>query len=206
MNLSNLQPAQGSIHKEGKRVGRGQGSGKGGTATRGHKGAKSRSGFSNKIGFEGGQMPLQRRVPKFGFKNFNRKEYVGINLGRLQELVDNGKITDKVDLETLVQLHLVKKTDLVKILGGGELKSKLKISVHKFTASAKAAIEATSDETVTLCDGSGQRLRARGGVGRRERRPAEEQDPLSRHDLRAGAQETGARRRSWRPRGSGATI
>ena len=95
-------------------------------------------------------MPLQRRVPKFGFKNFNRKEYVGINLGRIQELVDNGKITDKVDLETLVQLHLVKKTDLVKILGGGELKSKLKISVHKFTASAKAAIEAAGGEAVTL--------------------------------------------------------
>lgn len=95
-------------------------------------------------------MPLQRRVPKFGFKNFNRKEYVGINLGRLQELVDNGKITDKVDLEILVQLNLVKKTDLVKILGGGELKSKLKISVHKFTASAKAAIEAAGGEVVTL--------------------------------------------------------
>ena len=95
-------------------------------------------------------MPLQRRVPKFGFKNFNRKEYVGINLGRLQELVDNGKITDKVDLEILVQLNLVKKTDLVKILGGGELKSKLKISVHKFTASAKAAIEAAGGEAVTL--------------------------------------------------------
>jgi len=95
-------------------------------------------------------MPLQRRVPKFGFKNFNRKEYVGINLGRIQELVDNGKITDKVDLETLVQLNLAKKTDLVKILGGGELKSKLKISVHKFTASAKAAIEAAGGEAVTL--------------------------------------------------------
>jgi ribosomal protein L15 len=95
-------------------------------------------------------MPLQRRVPKFGFKNFNRKEYVGINLGRIQELVDNGKITDKVDLETLVQLNLAKKSDLVKILGGGELKSKLKISVHKFTASAKAAIEAAGGEAVTL--------------------------------------------------------
>jgi len=150
MNLSNLKPAQGSVHKDGKRVGRGQGSGKGGTATRGHKGAKSRSGFSNKIGFEGGQMPLQRRVPKFGFKNFNRKEYVGINLGRIQELVDNGKNTDKVDLETLVQLNLAKKSDLVKILGGGELKSKLKISVHKVTASAKAAIEAAGGEAVTL--------------------------------------------------------
>lgn len=150
MNLSNLQPAEGSIHREGKRVGRGEGSGKGGTATRGHKGAKSRSGFSKKIGFEGGQMPLQRRVPKFGFKNFNRKEYVGINLGQLQSLVDSGKITDSVDLETLVQLHFVKKTDLVKILGGGELKAKLKVSVHKFTASAKAAVEAAGGEAVTL--------------------------------------------------------
>ena len=150
MNLSNLQPAQGSIHREGKRVGRGQGSGKGGTATRGHKGAKSRSGFSNKIGFEGGQMPLQRRVPKFGFKNFNRKEYVGINVGKLQDLVDTGKITDKVDLETLVQLRIVKKTDLVKILGGGELKAKLNISVHKFTAGAKEAIEAAGGEAVSL--------------------------------------------------------
>ncbi|ATA67796.1 50S ribosomal protein L15 [Capnocytophaga cynodegmi] len=150
MNLSNLQPAEGSIHREGKRVGRGQGSGKGGTATRGHKGAKSRSGYSKKIGFEGGQMPLQRRVPKFGFKNFNRKEYVGINLGQLQGLVDSGKITDTVDLETLVQLHIVKKTDLVKILGGGELKAKLKISVHKFTANAKSAVEAVGGEAVTL--------------------------------------------------------
>ena len=95
-------------------------------------------------------MPLQRRVPKFGFKNFNRKEYVGINLGKLQELVDAGRITDKVDIETLVHLHLVKKTDLVKILGGGELKTKLKISVHKFTASAKVAIEAIGGEAVTL--------------------------------------------------------
>ncbi|MDO4228757.1 MAG: 50S ribosomal protein L15 [Capnocytophaga sp.] len=150
MNLSNLQPAEGSIHREGKRVGRGQGSGKGGTATRGHKGAKSRSGYSKKIGFEGGQMPLQRRVPKFGFKNFNRKEYVGINLGQLQSLVDSGKITNSVDLETLVQLHIVKKSDLVKILGGGELKAKLKISVHKFTASAKAAVEAAGGEAVIL--------------------------------------------------------
>lgn len=150
MNLSNLTPAQGSVHREGKRVGRGQGSGKGGTATRGHKGAKSRSGFSTKIGFEGGQMPLQRRVPKFGFKNFNRKEYVGINVGKLQELVEKGVITDTVTLEILVQNRLAKKTDLVKILGGGELKSKLKISVHKFTASAKEAIEAVGGEAVTV--------------------------------------------------------
>jgi len=146
MNLSNLKPAQGSVHKDGKRVGRGQG----GTSTRGHKGAKSRSGFSTKIGFEGGQMPLQRRVPKFGFKNFNRKEYTGINLGKLQELVDKGVVTDTVNLDILVENRLAKKTDLVKILGGGELKTKLKISVHKFTASAKEAVEKLGGEAITL--------------------------------------------------------
>ena len=150
MNLSNLKPAQGSVHKDGKRVGRGQGSGKGGTSTRGHKGAKSRSGFSTKIGFEGGQMPLQRRVPKFGFKNFNRKEYTGINLGKLQELVDKGVVTDTINLDILVENRLAKKTDLVKILGGGELKTKLKISVHKFTASAKEAVEKLGGEAITL--------------------------------------------------------
>ncbi len=150
MSLSNLQPANGSVHKDGKRVGRGQGSGKGGTATRGHKGAKSRSGYSKKIGFEGGQMPLQRRVPKFGFKNINRKEYVGINLGKLQEMVDNGVVTDTVDLDVIVANGLAKKTELVKILGGGELKSKLNVTVHKFTASAKAAIEAAGGEAVSL--------------------------------------------------------
>ena len=150
MNLSNLKPAQGSVHKDGKRVGRGQGSGKGGTSTRGHKGAKSRSGFSTKIGFEGGQMPLQRRVSKFGFKNFNRKEYTGINLGKLQELVDKGVVTDTINLDILVENRLAKKSDLVKILGGGELKTKLKISVHKFTASAKEAIEKLGGEAITL--------------------------------------------------------
>lgn len=150
MNLSNLKPAEGSVHKEGKRVGRGQGSGKGGTSTRGHKGAKSRSGFSTKIGFEGGQMPLQRRVPKFGFKNFNRKEYTGINLGKLQELVDKGVVTDTINLDILVENRLANKNDLVKILGGGELKAKLKISVHKFTASAKAAVEKLGGEAITL--------------------------------------------------------
>ena len=149
MKLNNLHPAKGAVHSR-RRIGRGPGSGLGGTSTRGHKGAKSRSGFSHKIGFEGGQMPLQRRVPKFGFKNFNRKEYAGVNVGKLQELVDAGKITDKVDVETLVQLHIVKKTDLVKILGGGELKAKLNISVHKFTAGAKAAIEAVGGQAVTL--------------------------------------------------------
>ncbi|TRZ44215.1 50S ribosomal protein L15 [Robertkochia solimangrovi] len=150
MNLSNLQPAEGSVHKDGKRVGRGEGSGKGGTSTRGHKGAKSRSGYSKKIGFEGGQMPLQRRVPKFGFNNINRKEYVGINLNKLQELVDKGVVTDTVDLDVLVANKLAKTSDLVKILGGGELKSKLKVSVHKFTASAKEAIEAAGGEAVSL--------------------------------------------------------
>ncbi|EID74573.1 50S ribosomal protein L15 [Imtechella halotolerans] len=150
MNLSNLQPAEGSVHRDGKRVGRGEGSGKGGTAARGHKGAKSRSGYSKKIGFEGGQMPLQRRVPKFGFNNVNRKEYVGINLNKLQEMVDNGIITDTVNLDILVENRLAKRSDLVKILGGGELKSKLKVSVHKFTASAKEAIEAAGGEAVTL--------------------------------------------------------
>ncbi len=101
MNLSNLQPAEGSVHNQNKRLGRGEGSGKGGTATRGHKGAKSRSGYSKKIGFEGGQMPLQRRVPKFGFTNINRKEYEGVNLDTLQQLVDKGAVKDTVTLEDL---------------------------------------------------------------------------------------------------------
>jgi len=150
MNLSNLQPAEGSTHNQNKRVGRGQGSGKGGTSTRGHKGAKSRSGYSKKIGFEGGQMPLQRRVPKFGFKNINRVEYQGINLDTLQILVDNGIVTDTVDFAVLVENRLATKNSLVKILGRGELKAKLKVSAHKFTATAKAAIEAAGGEAVTL--------------------------------------------------------
>lgn len=150
MNLSNLKPAEGSVNRDGKRVGRGQGSGKGGTATRGHKGAKSRSGYSKKIGFEGGQMPLQRRVPKFGFTNINRKEYQGINLNKLQELVDNKVIKDAVTFENLVENGLVRKNELVKILGGGELKASLKVSVHKFTATAKAAIEAAGGEAINL--------------------------------------------------------
>ena len=150
MNLSNLQPANGSVHNQNKRVGRGEGSGKGGTAARGHKGAKSRSGYSKKIGFEGGQMPLQRRVPKFGFKNINRVEYQGINLDSLQLLVDNGVVTDAVDFTVFVDTRLATKNSLVKILGRGELKTKLKVSAHKFTASAKAAIEAAGGEAVTL--------------------------------------------------------
>ncbi|MDP2088271.1 MAG: 50S ribosomal protein L15 [Flavobacteriaceae bacterium] len=150
MNLNNLQPAEGSVKKEKKRLGRGQGSGKGGTATKGHKGQKSRSGYSRKVGFEGGQMPLQRRVPKFGFTNINRKDYVGINLDKIQELVDNGRITDQLDFDTMLEYRLATKNDLVKILGRGELKAKLKVSGHKFTATAKAAIEAAGGEAVTL--------------------------------------------------------
>jgi large subunit ribosomal protein L15 len=150
MDLSNLKPAEGSVKNQGKRVGRGQGSGKGGTATRGHKGAKSRSGYSKKLGFEGGQMPLQRRVPKFGFTNINRVEYQGVNLDTLQQLVDEKKIKDTIDFETLVLLGKAGKNDLVKILGRGELKSKLRVTAHKFTASAKAAIEAAGGEAVTL--------------------------------------------------------
>ncbi|HSP11738.1 MULTISPECIES: 50S ribosomal protein L15 [Salegentibacter] len=150
MELNNLRPAKGSVKSNSKRVGRGEGSGKGGTATRGHKGAKSRSGYSKKIGFEGGQMPLQRRVPKFGFNNRNRKEYQGINLDTLQRLVDEGRIKDTVDMDVLVENGLAGRNELVKILGRGELKAKLKISVHKFTASAKEAIEAAGGEVVTL--------------------------------------------------------
>lgn len=149
MSLHNLKPAEGSV-KKGKRIARGEGSGKGGTATRGHKGAKSRSGYSKKIGFEGGQMPLQRRVPKYGFKNINRKEYVGINLDTLQTLVENGKITDTVDLQILIDNRLAGKNDLVKILGRGELKASLNITAHKFTATAKAAIESAGGQTTNL--------------------------------------------------------
>ena len=150
MSLNNLTPATGSTHKGGKRVGRGEGSGKGGTATRGHKGAKSRSGYSKKIGFEGGQMPLQRRVPKFGFKNINRTEYTPINLDTLQALVDDKKIKKEVSLTTLIELRLAGKNDLVKVLGRGTLKTALKVEAHKFSAEAQKAIEAAGGEVVTL--------------------------------------------------------
>ena len=150
MNLSNLKPAKGSVQSPGKRVGRGQGSGKGGTATRGHKGAKSRSGYSRKIGFEGGQMPLQRRVPKFGFNNINRKDYQGINLDTIQNLVDSKKIKSTLDFNAIVELRLARKNELVKILGRGELKAKVKVSAHKFTATAQAGIEAAGGEAITL--------------------------------------------------------
>ncbi|MBN2173112.1 MAG: 50S ribosomal protein L15 [Bacteroidales bacterium] len=140
MDLSNLKPAKGSVKKE-KRIGRGQGSGKGGTSTRGHKGAKSRSGFSRKIGFEGGQMPLYRRVPKFGFKNINRVEYHGINIDTLQKLAEEKKF-NAIDPEILVENGLASKKDLIKILGRGELKLKLEVKAHAFSKSAIQAIEA----------------------------------------------------------------
>lgn len=148
MDLSNLQPAEGST-KQRKRVGRGQGSGRGGTSTRGHKGAKSRSGYSKKIGFEGGQMPLQRRVPKFGFTNINRKEFKGINLDTLQKLADDKKVKE-ITKEVLIANGLVSKNDLVKILGRGELKAKLDVTVNAFSASAKAAIEKAGGAANTL--------------------------------------------------------
>ena len=144
MNLSNLKPADGS-RKQRKRVGRGEGSGHGGTSTRGHKGAKSRSGYSRKIGFEGGQQPLQRRVPKFGFTNPNRVEYKGINLDTLQELIDRKKLK-AVTVADLMENGLAGKRDLVKILGRGEVKSGVSIQAHKFSATAKAAIEAAGGE------------------------------------------------------------
>ena len=140
MKLHELKPAAGST-KNRKRTGRGQGSGTGGTSTRGHKGAKSRSGYKTKIGFEGGQMPLQRRVPKFGFKNINRVEYKGINLDSIQKLIDLVKI-DAITPEIIVENGLANKKDLIKILGRGELKSKVNVKAHGFSASAKAAIEA----------------------------------------------------------------
>ena len=150
MNLSNLKPAKGSVRNNTKRLGRGQGSGKGGTAARGHKGAKSRSGYSRKIGFEGGQMPLQRRVPKFGFTNINRKEYQPINLDTLTAYVEAGRLSTTINQDSLVENGLVKKKDLVKILGRGEIKSALKITAHKFSQSAKTAIEAAGGEAITL--------------------------------------------------------
>ena len=149
MALNNLKPAEGST-KSRKRIARGEGSGHGGTATRGHKGAKSRSGYKSKIGFEGGQMPLQRRVPKFGFTNPNRVEYHGINLDTLQELVDSKRAKDTINLEILRENGLVGKNELVKILGRGELKAKLSVEAHGFSKSALKAIEAQGGEAKTL--------------------------------------------------------
>ena len=150
MSLENLSPAKGSNKVAGKRLGRGQGSGKGGTAARGHKGAKSRSGYSKKIGFEGGQMPLQRRIPKFGFKNINRKDFRGINLDTIQDLLTDKKIKKELNIDLLVELRLAHKNDSVKILGRGKLKSAIKIFAHKFSTSAKAAIESAGGEAVII--------------------------------------------------------
>jgi len=148
MDLSNLKPAEGST-KNRKRIGRGEGSGRGGTSTRGHKGQKSRSGYSKKVGFEGGQMPLQRRVPKFGFKNINRKEYKAVNVSVLQELADK-KGVDTIDVQLLVEAGVTRKNDLVKILGNGTLTKKLEVKAHAFSKSAIAAIEEAKGSAVKL--------------------------------------------------------
>ena len=148
MDLSNLKPAAGSV-KIRKRVGRGIGSGLGGTSTRGHKGAKSRSGYKNKIGFEGGQMPMQRRLPKFGFKNINRVEYKAINLSTLQALAESKQLTT-IGIQDLMDAGFVSGNQLVKILAKGELTSKLEVSAHAFSAAAVAAIEKAGGSAVTL--------------------------------------------------------
>lgn len=148
MELYNLTPAAGSTHSE-KRIGRGAGSGKGGTSTRGHKGAKSRSGYSKKIGFEGGQMPIQRRLPKFGFKNINHVEYKAINISTLQALAE-AKNLEKIGVAELQEAGFVSKTALVKILGNGALTAKLTVEAHAFSKSAEAAIQAAGGEAVKL--------------------------------------------------------
>ena len=139
MDLSNLQPAEGST-KNRKRIGRGQGSGRGGTSTRGHKGAQSRSGYKSKAGFEGGQMPLYRRIPKGGFKNINRKEYRGINVDKLQMLADENNIS-VFDIDVLISHGLAQKNDLIKILGRGTLEARIEVTAHSFSKSAILAIE-----------------------------------------------------------------
>jgi len=148
MNLSNLKPAEGSI-KTRKRIGRGTGSGLGGTSTRGHKGAKSRSGYSRKIGFEGGQMPIQRRLPKFGFKNINRVEYKAINLDTLQQLAEAQQLS-KIGVADLIAAGFISKSQLVKILGKGELTAKLDVEAHAFSKSAEEAIQALGGNVVKL--------------------------------------------------------
>jgi len=148
MELHNLKPAAGSTHSD-KRIGRGQGSGRGGTSTRGHNGQKSRSGYSKKIGFEGGQMPLQRRVPKYGFKNMNRVEYKAINVSTLQTLSEKLGI-DKINPEILRKNGLASSNDLIKILGDGELKAKLEVTANKFSKSAVKIIEAKGGKIISL--------------------------------------------------------
>lgn len=149
MELNKLKPAKGSTFSR-KRIARGEGSGHGGTSTRGHKGAKSRSGYKTKIGFEGGQMPLQRRVPKFGFRNPNRVEYTGINIDALQELVDKKKVSEAITPEDLRANGLLGKKALLKILGRGELQAKLRVEAHAFSKIAQEAIEKAGGEVITL--------------------------------------------------------
>lgn len=148
MELHNLKPAAGSTHSR-KRIGRGPGSGKGGTSTRGHKGAKARSGYKKKIGFEGGQMPLQRRLPKFGFKNINRVEYKGINVSTLQALADSKGLT-KIGIEELQNAGIISKDRLVKILGNGELTAKLEVAAHAFSKKAEEVIAAAGGTVTKL--------------------------------------------------------
>ena len=148
MNLSNLKPAEGST-KTRKRIGRGPGSGLGGTSTRGHKGAKSRSGYSKKIGFEGGQMPIQRRLPKFGFKNINRVEYKAINIATLQLMAESQNLT-KIGVNKLIEAGFISSSQMVKILGNGSLTVKLDVEAHAFSKSAEAAIQAVGGTVVKL--------------------------------------------------------
>jgi large subunit ribosomal protein L15 len=148
MNLSSLKPAKGSV-KKGKRIGRGQGSGRGGTSTKGHKGHQSRSGYKRKIGFEGGQMPLQRRVPKSGFNNLSRIEYKAINLSTLQILAEEKKLS-QIDVSTLVEAGLVSKKDRIKILGNGKLNLKLDVKAHAFSKSAVSAIESLQGSAIKI--------------------------------------------------------
>lgn len=148
MKLHNLKPARGAVIKD-TRLGRGEGSGKGGTATRGHKGAQSRSGYKRKHGFEGGQMPLQRRTPKRGFKNFNRKQYRVLNLTDLQYLADKHGLK-KLDVDTLRSMRIISKYDYIKILGNGDLKAKLEVSAHAFSKSATEAIESIGGTVNTV--------------------------------------------------------
>jgi len=148
MNLSNLKPAEGSV-KNNKRLGRGQGSGRGGTSTKGHKGSKSRSGDKRKKGFEGGQMPIQRRLPKYGFKNINRVEYKGLNLDTIQELAVNSNLSI-VDFDVIVSNGLASKNDLIKILGRGEVTSKLEVKAHAFSKTAETAIVSKGGSIVKL--------------------------------------------------------
>ena len=150
MSLHNLKPAEKSNLNAGKLLGRGQGTGKGGTSSRGHKGAKSRSGYSKKIGFEGGQMPLQRRVPKFGFTNINRVFHNVVNLDTLQDLVNQKKVKKEVTFDKFVELRLVGKNEFLKILGRGKLEAPLKVSAHKFSETAKVAIEAAGGEAIKI--------------------------------------------------------